>query len=291
MLSTVNIIGDEEIVTLLTVTDTTKSPVTTDAAVKVVNASARTTAVKITGNASANTIISGKGNDLFVYSGGKDVITDYAVGDKISLGAAISDTAVSGNNVVFTVGSGSLTINNAKGKSSTTTINDVVTVSNSTKSPVTVAPYVKTISASARTTAVQITGNDLANTISGGTKNDSLYGGKGADKLYGDAGNDKIHGGAGNDTLAGGKGNDSLWGDAGKDTFIYGGGKDVIYGFENDDLLQITGAFSASYNKSAKSIAFKVGSGSVTLKDFGTTTTFHVNDSTYQLTKGKFCLK
>ena len=103
-LSTVNIIGDEEIVTLLTVTDTTKSPVTTDAAVKVVNASARTTAVKITGNASANTIISGagndtltggKGNDLFVYSGGKDVITDYAVGDKISLGAAISATAKS----------------------------------------------------------------------------------------------------------------------------------------------------------------------------------------------------
>ena len=168
---------------------------------------------------------------------------------------------------MFTVGKGSLTVNNGKGKklalidsagkTSTTTISDVFTVSNSTKSPVTVPAYVKTIDASKRTSAVRITGNDLANTITGGTGNDSLYGGKG---------------------------NDSLWD---------GDGKDVISGFENDDLLKITGTFSApTYNKSDKSIAFKVGSGSVTLRDFGSTTTFHVNKSIYQLSsKGRFSVK
>ena len=64
-----------------------------------------------------------------------------------------------------------------------------------------------------------------------------------------------------------------------------GDGKDIIHGFESGDLLQITGTFSASYNKSKKEIAFKVGStaNAITLTDFGTTTSFHVNNDTYQL--------
>lgn len=93
-----------------------------------------------------------------------------------------------------------------------------------------------------------------------------------------------LNGGAGNDTLTGGKGDDKLWGDAGKDTFLYsnGDGKDIIFGFENNDLLQITGTFSTSYNKSKKEIAFKVGStaNAITLKDF-TATSFHINGDTY----------
>ena len=290
---------------VMTVTNSTKSPVTAKPYTKTIDASSRTKAVKIVGNALANTISGGAGNDmltggagkdLFFYSAGNDVITDYAAGDKISIGAAITDTTVSGNNVVFSVGSGSLTIKDGKGKklalidstgkSSTATITDVMTVSNSTKSPVTVKPYTKTIDASKRTKAVKITGNALANSIVGGTK---------ADSLVGLAGNDTLRGGSGNDTLTGGKGNDSLWGDAGKDTFIYssGDGKDVIFGFESGDLLQITGAFSASYNKSAKSVAFKVDStaSAITLKDFGSTTIFHVNSSTYQLSGGKLTKK
>jgi len=53
-------------------------------------------------------------------------------------------------------------------------------------------------------------------------------------------------------TIDGGKSNDSLWGNAGADTFLYfkGEGKDVIYGFEDDDMLLITGDFSTTYIKS-----------------------------------------
>ena len=141
-----------------------------------------------------------------------------------------------------------------------------MTVTDSTASPVTVAPYVKIVDASARTTAVKIVGNGLNNSIVGGS---------------------------GDDTLSGGSGNDSLWGGNGSDTFIYGAGdgKDIIYGFGSDDLLQITGDVTASYNRSKNSVAFKVDTGSVTLKNFGATTTFHVNDTTYRLSGGKLTAK
>ena len=228
-------------------------------------------------NTGNDTLSGGKGKDVFIYSGGNDIISDYAVGDTIRVASGtISETSLVGKNVVFTIGNGSLTVKNAKnktialidsaGESSSTVVSDRMTVTDSTASPVTVAPYVKIVDASARTTAVKIVGNGLNNSIVGGS---------------------------GDDTLSGGSGNDSLWGGNGSDTFIYaaGDGKDIIYGFGSDDLLKITGAFSASYSKSKNSVAFKVGSGSVTLKNFGATTTFHVNDTTYRLSGGKLTAK
>ncbi len=313
--SSTTIIGGSSTSTLLTVTDSTKSPVTIASAVKNVDASTRTTAVKITGNSAANSIVGGSGadsiyggagndvikggagndklfgdagndtiyggagndtftggagNDVFIYEAGNDVIADFASGDKISLGAAISKSSVKGSDVVFTVGKNTLTVKNgagkslslidSKGKSSTTIVGgsaDVLTLDNSSKSPVTLASGVKTADASTRTKAIKITGNALDN---------SIIGGSGADTLYG------------------GTGNDSLWGNKGADTFLYfeGEGKDVICGFENSDMLLITGAFSASYDKSKKELSFKVGStaNALTLKDF-TATTFNINGFDY----------
>ena len=327
--------------TKLTVTNKTKSPVTIGSAIKTINASKRTKAVKITGNALDNTInggsnndsiyggkgndsivgnagndkifgqdgadtlgggtgndtlTGGNGNDLFIYSAGKDVIADYATEDKISLGAAISKASISGSNVIFTIGKGSLTVKNGtdknitvvdkNGNESVKKYSTTLTVTNSTNSPVTVGSAIKTIDASSRTSGIKITGNALANTINGGKGNDSILGGAGNDKLYGQAGNDSLWGGAGND---------SLWGDAGNDTFIYakGDGKDVIYGFENNDMLKITGAFSASYNKRKKELAFKVGStaSAITLKDFGSTSSFNINGTNYKISGTKLIKK
>ncbi len=237
----------------------------------------------LAGGTGNDTLTGGKGADVFVYSGGKDIITDYATGDKISVGGAISKATVSGKNVVFTVGTGSLTVKNGKNKklaltdSTGQSYTAVVSASNAMKvtltdtytSPATLDAGIKTVDASSRKKALNLTGNALANSIKGGS---------------------------GNDTLTGGKGNDSLWGNGGNDTFIYssGDGKDVIYGFGNNDLLQITGGtVTASYNSSKKEVAFKVGSTSdaITLKSFGTTTTFHVNSTTYQLSGGKLTQK
>ena len=130
--------------------------------------------------------------------------------------------------------------------------------------------------------------------IWGDSGNDTLKGDAGDDKLHGEAGKDKIYGGTGNDSLNGGKGNDSLWGNAGKDTFIYasGDGKDVIIGFENSDMLKITGKFSTSYSKSKDEIYFKVGStaNAITLKDFSATS-FNVNGTNYKISGSKLVKK
>ena len=153
---------------------------------------------------------------------------------------------------------------------------------------------IKEIDASVLKSKVKLVGNSLANTIKGGRKDDNLLGGAGADKLYGNAGNDILKGGAGNDSLWGGLGNDTLWGDAGKDTFIYasGEGKDVIYGFDNNDLLKITGAFSASYSKSKGEVYFKVGTTSkaITLSDFSATS-FNINGTNYKISGTKLVKK
>ncbi|MCX7383820.1 MAG: hypothetical protein NT133_20915 [Alphaproteobacteria bacterium] len=58
-------------------------------------------------------------------------------------------------------------------------------------------------------TAINGTGNELANTITGNDGGDTLNGGKGNDNLTGGAGNDTLTGGAGKDTMVGGVGDDS----------------------------------------------------------------------------------
>ncbi|MBR4151802.1 MAG: hypothetical protein IKT98_02460 [Selenomonadaceae bacterium] len=253
--------------TILTVTDKTKSPVTVGSAIKTIDASERTTAVKITGNKQDNSIIGGKANDtlngaggndtltggdgkdIFVFGAGNDVITDYATGDKISLTAAITKATVSDSNVVFAIGENSLTVKNAKGKSlslidstgtSFSTIvsgSTTLTVTDKTKSPVTVGSAIKTIDASKRTKAVKITGNALNNTIMGGAKNDSIYGGEGNDSILGSKGNDILSGDAGNDKLFGNEGNDSIWGGAGNDSISGFSGNDKLYGDAGDDSI------------------------------------------------------
>ena len=72
--------------------------------------------------------------------------------------------------------------------------------------------------------------------------------------------------------------------------FVYakGDGKDVIFGFEDDDMLKITGTFSASYNRSKGEVAFKVGStkNAITLKNFDTSS-FNVNGDIYRISGSK----
>ena len=66
--------------------------------------------------------------------------------------------------------------------------------------------------------------------------------------------------------------------------FVYesGDGKDIINDFDEDDMLQITGTFTGTYNIGTNTVAFKVASTSkaITLQDF-TATTFNVNGDSY----------
>ncbi|MBR1730473.1 MAG: hypothetical protein IJ728_13230, partial [Selenomonadaceae bacterium] len=257
-----------------------------ESTVVTIDASSRSTALAIIGNAKANVISGGSGADtinggkgadtltgnggadVFLYASGtgNDVITDYVSGtDKIKItSGSISKSTVNGSDVVLTIGSGKLTIKNAKGKTlnlinsagteSTTVIGtstseddpEAVIVTNSTSATVTVDSSIKTIDASTRSKSVKITGNSLNNTIFGGTGvdtinggsgNDSIIGSSGNDKLYGDEGNDSIYGGVGNDTLNGDAGNDYLSGDAGTDKLYGGDGADTLAGGKGNDSL------------------------------------------------------
>ena len=265
------------------------------------------------GGTGTNTLVGGKGADIFVYTAGNDVIADYAEDDKISIGAAaISSASVKGADATFKIGSDTLTVKNGKGKKiifvnikgkEREIIGGAFLATNSTSKNNTLASWREVADAFERTKAIKIVGNTRDNIILGGSANDSLYGGSGKDsilgnsgnnKLYGQAGNDILKGGVGNDSLWGGAGNDSLWGDFGKDTFIYasGEGKDVIYGFENNDLLKITGAFNGTYSKSKGEVYFKVGTTSkaITLTDFSATS-FNVNGTNYKISGTKLVKK
>jgi Ca2+-binding RTX toxin-like protein len=76
---------------------------------------------------------------------------------------------------------------------------------------------------------VSITGSDYGDTITGGRFDDMVRGWMGADLLDGGRGSDFMVGDNGVDTLFGGKGNDSLLG---------GGNDDVLYGGDGDDFIR-----------------------------------------------------
>ncbi len=284
----------------------------------------------LSGGKGDDTLKGGNGNDVFIYTAGNDIIEDYMTGDKISLGGAISKATLSGDDVVFTIGKGTLTVKdgankklsmiNSKGKTFETLVSGAttLTINNKTKSPVKLDSDVGTADASKRTKAVKIVGNKLDNVILGGSKNDILYGESGNDSIQGNKGDDKIYGGFGNDTLEGGEGKDKLLGGAGADN-IYGGAGDdcIIGGAGNDSLWGNAGADIFIYNTGEgkdiifgfddkdtlnldsidftatykdKAVTLTFEEGSVTFKDF-TAKTFHINDETYQIKSNKFVEK
>lgn len=276
--------------------------------IKTIDASETSQGIYITGNGSANLIIGGEGSDtlysakgndtltggagkdVFVYTAGKDVITDYAAGDKISLNAAYSNVTLSGSDVVFKIGKGSLTLKKAKGKTitlidsknktSSLVMDTNLTLTNSNDAAVTVGAAVEKVDASKRTKAINIVGNDLNNSISGGTKNDLLYGG------------------AGNDTLWGGAGNDILYGNSGKDVFVYkpGEGTDKImdYWYDDGDMLKILkadgsegGTFKSATFDGDSTLTLAInGGGSVIFEEVSAGDKIKINSKTYTI-KGR----
>ena len=260
-----------------------------------VDSSAVTKRFTLTGGNEDNTLIGGKGTnfinggagndilfgnggaDTFVYSSGDDTISDYVSGtDKISLGSAMTNFNLEGDDVIIDFAEGSLTISDAAGEK-ITLIEDGKSVVNifaaggiftGGKTAITLAADTSTFSAAGYSKLVSIDGGILSSDA-------SIVGNAKANKIFaGDAGS----------TINGGKGNDSLWGGNGDDTFIYesGGGKDVIYDFGDGDELQIAGTFTASVKNN--SIAFKVGSqtNAITLKDY-TATSFNINGDPYRI--------
>jgi Ca2+-binding RTX toxin-like protein len=253
----------------------------------------------LNGQAGNDTLTGGAGKDTFVYAngGGSDKITDYTAGSdtlQISSGS-ISKTALanSSKDLVFTVGSGKVTLSNAAAKTislkdsrgSYTASKTAITLGSSFSGTMDVAKYlgtVTTVNGKSTTKTVTVKGNAKANTIYGGSGantiygyvgNDKLYGYAGADKLYGGDGDDTLYGGTGNDTLFGGAGNDILYGDTGNDTFYgdegndtfhYTSGTSVIKDFAAGETLAVANAVTG-VGVNGEDIVLKAGTGSLTV--------------------------
>ena len=298
--------------TTLMINDSDSAAVTVDSSVLIIDASSRTKAIKITGNELDNSITGGSGNDtlaggtgrdVFIYSSGNDVITDYTTGqDSIKLKSdSITSSSLKGSDVVLKVGSGSITVKNAKTKAITIIdsndntssriypLSTTLTVTNADLTTINADSAIKTINAATRTKAVKITGNALANTIRCGSGADTIYGGAGNDSIFGNAGNDSLNGGSGNDTLIGGKGDDTLIGGVGKDVFVYadGDGNDIIKDYAaGQDKIKLTSGSIDSSSVKGSDVILKIGSGSITLKNANgkeITVTDSSNDTTTQV--------
>ena len=283
-----------------------------------VNAAALSKGVSIVGTAASNSIKGGKGADtisgvngndtltggaganIFIYSGGNDLITDYKSGeDKISI--SYTSSSVKGSDVVLTTSNGNLTIKGAKDKivsfvdgenkifysnisytplatglkydtkRTTLTIDTKFTGSQinlenflSTVNKLNASAVSKNINLVGNYAGNSIKGGKGADTISGGNGNDTLYGGTGNDKLFGDSGNDKLLGDAGNDSLNGGSGNDTLTGGAGADIFIYSGGNDLITDYKSgEDKISIS--YTSSSVKGSD-VVLTTSNGNLTIK-------------------------
>ena len=220
---------------------------TYDTAVSTLNGSTRTEGITLIGNKKDNTIIGGSGNDvltsgtgkdLFIYTGGNDVITDYAPGkDTIKLeGASITSVSYTGSqstDLVLTTDKGTLTIENAMSMKSS-------------GGRVVKTPQKLTIIQSDGTTTSQTYQLSAAasgvNTFSGGT---------GADTIYGFSSND---------LLTGGKG---------KDVFIYGAGNDTITDYTaKQDEIKLNIGNASDYSVNGKDVIFTIdAANSLTVKD------------------------
>ena len=187
----------------------------------------------INGGGGFNELTGGKGNDTFVAGGGNDTITDYGNGtDKISLAADVESFAVNGNDVVLSFGDDSLTIQNGAGKK----INFLKNGKTSTElfesgGKMNTAKTSITLSA----TTKNYTTNSSMLTIDGGLT-DSVW-------IVGNAKANKIFGGSGSDTLNGKAGNDTLTGGDDADIFVYESGKDVVTDYvSGEDKISLTAA-------------------------------------------------
>ncbi|WFW60042.1 hypothetical protein NFJ76_20175 [Citrobacter freundii] len=225
------------------------------------------------GNAIANTITGGNGNDFLYGMGGNDTLNGGAGNDVLDGGEGADNLQGGTGNDKMTGGAGNDRLDGGEGAdvmvgglgNDTYIVDnngDVVTEGlNGGTDAVQTTLHNYTLTNNVETLVFTGTGaftgrgNAIANTITGGSGNDFLYGmggndtlnggagndaldgGDGADNLQGGAGNDKLTGGAGNDRLEGGQGDDIMTGGAGNDTFVFsaGFGRDCITsGFDSN---------------------------------------------------------
>ena len=224
--------------------------------------------------ASNATLNGGAGNDTinntglkvtyeYESGGGDDIIIGYGSTDTLQIvSGKVKTTNVKGMDVTFNVGSGSVTLKDAAGK----TINLLNSSGNLTS---TVYSGIWE-------------GTANADTYSNSSSNILLKGLAGNDTIANYAATVTINGGAGHDiitldktnknvTVIGGTGNDTI-NSSSTNGILYqyagGDGKDVITGFNKKDTIQVTSGVLKSIKTSDGNTIITIGSGTITLEKY-----------------------
>ncbi|MFM9937401.1 MAG: calcium-binding protein [Novosphingobium sp.] len=211
------------------------------------------------GNALANTIIGGGGNDRLNGRGGADTLKGGAGNDIYVLDQ-------SGDKVIEEAGGGIDTV--YAGFSAVSALGE--NIENLTLTGT--GAFYGYGNAANNT----LTGNAGDNTLSSATGNDRLNGLGGNDTLYGGFDNDALFGGDGDDKLYGGLGRDVLTGGVGADRFFFDSGPDAKLNFDKitdfvsgtDKLILSKNTFTGfAVGGALAEGAFQSGAGVTTAKD------------------------
>ena len=208
----------------------------------------------ITGNSAANKLNGEAGNDTLIGGSGDDTLTGWSGADTMIGGL--------GNDSYFVENAGDVVTENLNQGTDTVSSRLAYTL------PANVENLILT-----GTSAVNGTGNGLANVITGNTANNQLNGGVGNDILNDGAGNDTLNGGAGNDTLDGGIGTNTLTGGTGNDVFKFTtlGHIDTITDYNvANDTIQLENAVFTALTTTGTLVAgqFKIGTQALDANDF-----------------------
>ena len=231
-------------------------------------------------------------NNLLVYKtgDGNDIIEGFEKNDSIKIiGTSKFTGTVNENDVILTIGTGTITLKDAVKKKITILnskdkllaeniyLNDgsIVSPSVTLKADVTsfdMGSYTSKVDASKTSAGVRIYSNSYRNDdllILGGAGNDTLNGESGSDRILGGTGNDSLYGGYGNDTLDGGAGADTLNGGVGDDSLLGGAGNDSLYGgYDSDTLWGGAGNDTLTGGHSNNVFVYKPNEGTDTITDY-----------------------
>lgn len=185
---------------------------------------------------------------LFKYAAGdgNDTIQGFNASSTLQISGSEYSSAISGDDVIITVGDGSILLVGAKDMTiNIETVegadNTILTLDNKTSATVELKASEEIANASKRTKPIQLTGN---------------------------ARNNELIGGNGNDTLDGAGGNNTLTSGKGKDTFIYNGGKDIITDYDKKDKIDTGSLAHEGFTVDGKDLIFNFGDGkALTLQD------------------------
>ena len=239
-----------------------------DTNIKNVNASKTTNGIEIIGNDLNNSIKGGKGADLisggsgndtvslgagadtYIYSGGNDLIQDYATVDAIKFETEIENASLSGSNLIITTAKGKVTVKGGKDKNISVIDSNDETLTILNEYPIeeiTLPDGWKYGTASKTNTNAEIitatlkTAENIDLTENYGEGVVSINAAKitGGVKIIGNDLNNSIKGSKGADYISGGSGNDTVSLGGGADVYIYSGGNDLVQDYATLDSIYL----------------------------------------------------